>query len=510
MSSPSGGAAESSWARHRPRVAADRPPVRAAHGLRGATVWSYVLGVVRLKSLWVALVAVVLVVLVACGEREERHAEISQHLFDRNGDPSLIGGADPYGDGHGSVLGWRACPAKGDCGPVVAETGDEFEPGQTSLGTRFELVVDYRGHESRALSRTWQGRLRAVTPPALEGTVAVGSKVRVRPARWRGGWRERDASRAQRIEACKTRHLVECEVLAAPNDISGTDASAVISRYYAGWYVQALDAYYAQDTLFTLPGYSDVSGVPPLMRSGNVAASGAVRVPGRPVEVPQVTLRDRVGFRNGRAVVGRVRCARCEVELSPPPRNGNHGRSCTCAVPRRCGSSAVAAAALKCASCSTAVCSRAALCRDHVEARVRTPTGVCPPRYRIPVDSRRQFDVRRKTNWCLRASSRNDVGRVTLDAMRHRTQWGRSAAVLMVVVAGCYRCGAWRARSVREAGAVRPGGAVRVAYLSAQLANPRRRRACAQPASFPGRGQRWVLQRSDTHAGATFRSHRRS
>jgi hypothetical protein len=145
--------------------------------------------------------------------------------------------------------------------------------------------------------------------------VAVGSRVRVRPARWRGGWRERNASREQRIEACKTRQLVECEVLAAPNDISGTDASAVISRYYAGWYVQALDAYYAEDTLFAGPGYSDVSGVPPLVRSGDVAASAAVRVPGTPVEVPQVKLRRRVGFQDGRAVVGRVRCARCEVEL---------------------------------------------------------------------------------------------------------------------------------------------------------------------------------------------------
>jgi hypothetical protein len=145
--------------------------------------------------------------------------------------------------------------------------------------------------------------------------VAVGSRVRVRPARWRGGWRERNASREQRIEACKTRQLVECEVLAAPEQISGTEASAVISRYYAGWYVQALDAYYAEDSIFAGPGYLDVSGAPPLVRSGDVAASAAVRVPGAPVEVPLVKLGHRVAFQDGRAVVGRVRCARCEVEL---------------------------------------------------------------------------------------------------------------------------------------------------------------------------------------------------
>jgi hypothetical protein len=133
-----------------------------------------------------------------------------------------------------------------------------------------------------------------MTPPALEGRAAVGSRVRVRPARWHGGWRERNASREQRIEACKTRQLDECEVLAAPHQISDTDASVLISRYYAGWYMQALDAYYPEDSVFALPGYSDVSRVPPLTRSGAVAASAAVRVPGTRIEVPQVKLRDRV------------------------------------------------------------------------------------------------------------------------------------------------------------------------------------------------------------------------
>src|ERR1700754_2400151 len=73
--------------------------------------WSYVLGVVRFRLLVVA----VMLALVACGEREGQHADIAQRLIDRNGDPSINGGVDPYGDGRGSVVGWRTCPTKRRC-----------------------------------------------------------------------------------------------------------------------------------------------------------------------------------------------------------------------------------------------------------------------------------------------------------------------------------------------------------------------------------------------------------
>jgi hypothetical protein len=221
------------------------------------------------------------------------------------------------------------------------------EPGDTLPGTRFELVVDYRGRESRALSRTWQGRLRAVTPPALEGTVAVGSRVRVRPARWRGGWRERNASRELRIEACRAPELVECEVLAAPEQIAETDASVVISRYYSGC-MSRRSTRTTQRTAFSrAPGIR-------MCRVCRRWRAPALSRRQRPCACPVDASKScgsscATGSASRTGVPWSARCAAraAKSSSSPPRRSGRRGGSSAYAVSRRCSLSAAAAAAPK-------------------------------------------------------------------------------------------------------------------------------------------------------------------
>jgi hypothetical protein len=241
------------------------------------------------------------------GRGTRMHDLISQRLFDAQGDPLVVANASVH---------WLACRTPASCGRVNLGWVDQIAPGQTAASTRFEAVSRRGGYE---LTSPWRGRLRALSPPRLVGSIRVGGRVRSEPARWTGGWSgDYDALD---IEACRTPDGTGCETLDAPTvyDHPREPARTRIPAWYAGWYVQALDQRIPADTVFPLQSF----GIPPpITRDGTVSASPPVRVPGRPFPVPRVTLRKRAVRRHGRLLVGRVACARCTVHVSVLARRG--------------------------------------------------------------------------------------------------------------------------------------------------------------------------------------------
>jgi hypothetical protein len=63
-----------------------------------------------------------------------------------------------------------------------------LEPGTEPAGTRFVASARYRGRTYEA-AVTWQGRVQAVSLPALGGSTREGGVVDPLPAQWIGGWR---------------------------------------------------------------------------------------------------------------------------------------------------------------------------------------------------------------------------------------------------------------------------------------------------------------------------------
>jgi hypothetical protein len=217
---------------------------------------------------WRLVVCVALALLaVAPGgvPRAQAHADdlVSGLLFAAHGDPLLAG--YPH-------VRWLECRPHDRCRPRGRST--DLYPGPTPAGTRFQAVA---ADGSYVLTRAWKGLVTAVAPPALAGSPRVGGVVWTRPGRWRGGW-DGDYD-AFELAACRTARGTGCETLNAPSPLGHADqpARARISRWYAGWYVQALEQRIAGDTVFDL----QIVAAPPLHRGPTVSASPPVRIPGR-------------------------------------------------------------------------------------------------------------------------------------------------------------------------------------------------------------------------------------
>lgn len=100
------------------------------------------------------------------------------------------------------------CPPGGaDCTPVTRTSGD-YLPGETAVGTAFEIRVD-----DAVVSRSpaWQGRVAATAVPTISGKVEIGQDVRPLAGGWTGGWGD-EYSRPDLL-ACATPEGTGCMML---------------------------------------------------------------------------------------------------------------------------------------------------------------------------------------------------------------------------------------------------------------------------------------------------------
>ena len=173
-----------------------------------------------------ALLIAVAAALVLPGAARAQQAEITQRLFDLDGNPQLM--ANPSPDGTKGTVSWAICrPGAAACDPAGSERF--LEPGPQPAGTVFEASVDYQGSLTTDRSEAWGGRVVATARPRLAGRARVGRRVRVRKASWTGGWG--DESDLLVVQVCRTRTARHCAILAA----------RAIPRRYRGWYAFAVD-----------------------------------------------------------------------------------------------------------------------------------------------------------------------------------------------------------------------------------------------------------------------------
>lgn len=140
---------------------------------------------------------------------------------------------------------WRACSPK--CGPVLSRS-ETFEPGPTTVGTRFRLAAPDGEIEWERFTPEWKGQLRSPRKPQLSGVARVGTRLVPRPGKWLGGWP--DDRSGVGIRACRTRTSTDC-VAMTPSIVSPGDTESVtIKPSYVGWYVGAVDVRFEANRAF--------------------------------------------------------------------------------------------------------------------------------------------------------------------------------------------------------------------------------------------------------------------
>jgi hypothetical protein len=127
------------------------------------------------------------------------HASRGRWQLTPSGDPLLAMSPDLDATFEGADAWWFACGPGAPCG--YAGFGHSKEPGETPAGTVYEFEFAVPGYLFER-SPVWQGRVAAVSPPALTGSAVPGGTVKVTPARWRGGWG--DELSASILLACRT------------------------------------------------------------------------------------------------------------------------------------------------------------------------------------------------------------------------------------------------------------------------------------------------------------------
>lgn len=236
-----------------------------------------------------------------------------QAIYDNAGNPVLNANFSP--NGALATPSWSICgPADvNTCTPTTANHEGELTAGPTPAGTVFQATATYNDHSYTARSATWQGTVRAITPPRLEGPARYNSAVTPLPATWAGGWgSEFDLVS---VQACRTRDATHCVNLSPQKGYGFSDQPPIVGAWFTGWYLFAFDQRLARDTAFAEPAYLSAAAIPPVKASQIVARSapsGAVIGPAP----PKVSILTNASISDGRVLVARVRCAvRCRVSV---------------------------------------------------------------------------------------------------------------------------------------------------------------------------------------------------
>lgn len=239
-----------------------------------------------------------------------RYGVAIQAVFDRRGDPALVANFVPGGDL--AQPHWRVCRPRQDCRRVAARDRG-ITPGPEPTGTRIIATATYRDHTYTA-SRTWHGRVRALSPPRRIGRLAVGHALRPVAGRWGGGWG--DDGDQLGAEACRTRSAHGCRMLAG-GELGCPDASSHrrLGGWFVGAYVFVFDARLAKQEACAGTGYDANADLPLWQRGPTVSRSGAVgQITGPPR--PTVTIPRHARATAGRVPVVTVRChIRCHVRV---------------------------------------------------------------------------------------------------------------------------------------------------------------------------------------------------
>ena len=245
-----------------------------------------------------------------------------QAVFSRSGDPLLLANFVP--DGSLAAARWTVCRPDTPC-RAAGSRGGEFGRGPEPAGTRLIATAVFHGR-SYSASRTWLGRVRAVTGPLAAGPLRSGAVLRLSAGRWVGGWgTETDQLGA---EACTTRSGHHCRMLAG-GELGCPDASSRrrLGGWFTGAYVFALDARQPRDVVCAGTGYSSNADLPlwPLGRTVvRSAALGRIAGPTRPT----VTILRHAQIARGRVLVAVIGCAaRCRVTVEV--NDGQSGASYT-------------------------------------------------------------------------------------------------------------------------------------------------------------------------------------
>jgi len=239
-----------------------------------------------------------------------RYSVDIQAVFDRSGDPLLVANFAP--DGSLAIAHWMVCRPGEPCRVVPSRDGD-LRAGPEPAGTRLIARAVYRGRTYSA-SRTWRGRVRAVTSPSATGRLQADAVLHLTAARWVGGWG--DETDQLGAEACTTRNARNCRMLAG-GELGCPDASP--HRRLGGWftdaYVFALDARQPKDEFCAGTGYFSNADLPLWHLAPTVIRStalGRIAGPARPT----VKILPRADILRGRALVATIRClARCHVAI---------------------------------------------------------------------------------------------------------------------------------------------------------------------------------------------------
>lgn len=212
-----------------------------------------------------------------------------QAVYDAHGNPALVANFSP--DGGLATPRWSVCspPNVTVCTPARPSADRGFEPGATPAGTIFQATATYKGHTYAARSAPWQGTVRAIVPPRLDGHPRYRARVTAHGASWTGGWKTDPTFTPQdgndsggrgpnfdylRVQACRTRDGRRCVTVSAPGEGFGfARRPPVVSNSFTGWYLFAFDERFAHDTAFAEPGYGSPSAVPPLQAGATVARS---------------------------------------------------------------------------------------------------------------------------------------------------------------------------------------------------------------------------------------------
>jgi hypothetical protein len=248
----------------------------------------------------------------ASGTRAPAYGIAIQAVFDNVGNPLLVANFSP--DGSLATPHWSICSPDSEAPCMIAASKDgSLEPGPEPAGTRFVATARYAGRTYSA-AVTWQGRVQAVSAPALGGIAREGRVVTPLPARWTGGWGGEFDQLG--VEVCASASGTNCRLLGGGELGCPDDTSRPRLRgWFTGWYLFALDARLAKDDACAGTGYFANADLPPWKVSETVVRSPALgKITGPPR--PTVRFLRPAVFKKGTLYVARVRClTRCTVLL---------------------------------------------------------------------------------------------------------------------------------------------------------------------------------------------------
>ena len=260
-----------------------------------------------------------------------------QAVFNGAGNPLLVANFSP--DGSLATPHWSICPpdSGGACTIAAAKDGS-LETGPEPARTRFVASARYAGRTYSA-AVTWQGRVQAVSAPALRGIAREGRVVNPLPARWTGGWGGEFDQLG--VEACATASGTRCRMLGG-GELGCPDNTSRprLRGWFTGWYLFALDARLAKDDACAGTGYFANADLPPWEVSETVVRSPAVAKITGPPRPTSRFLRPAV-LKKGTLYVARVRCVtRCTVLLDVGTGSSGASRRFSFRGTRRLGVSA--------------------------------------------------------------------------------------------------------------------------------------------------------------------------